>query len=177
VSADDLAGIEYVYSNFYRFGPAITYNSSSNSGRGRNQVTYAHLMTALDPGGTPQSYLASDAGFQLMRDLHQRNLVVPVVGNFAGAKALRAVGQYVRDHGSVVAAFYLSNVEEYLIEDGVWTAFCANVATMPLDGRSTFIKSERGDAGDGARLVNFIVPMQEEVRVGCGLPAATAAAP
>ena len=177
VSANDLAGIEYVYRSFYRFGPGITYNSSTNTGRGRNQVTYAHLMTALDPGGTPQSYLASDASFQVMRDLHQRNLVVPVVGNFAGPRALRAVGQYVRDRGSVVSAFYLSNVEDYLIEDGVWNAFCANVATMPLDAQSTFIKSERGDSAGGTRLVNFIVPMQEEVRVGCGLPATSAAAP
>jgi len=179
LSPDDLAGIEYVYANFHHFGPAITYNSSTSSSGGRNQVTYAQLMTALDEGGAPQSYLASDASFNVIRDLHERNLVVPVVGNFAGAKALRAVGQYVRDHGAVVSAFYLSNVEEYLIENGVWNAFCANVATMPLDVQSTFIKSERGySAGSsGGRLVNFIVPMQEEVRVGCGLPATVAAAP
>ena len=41
-------------------------------------------------------------------------MLVPVVGNFAGPKALRDVGQYIREHGGTVSAFYLSNVEQYL---------------------------------------------------------------
>jgi hypothetical protein len=182
---EDLEGIEYVYWNFYRFGPAITYNSSSSGGGGRgNQTTYADLMMAVDAAGVPQSYLASEATFKVMKDLEQRNLVVPVVGNFGGPKALRAVGRYVRDRGAVVSAFYLSNVEQYLFQDGIWPNFCANVATMPLDPQSTFIRSERGSGfggfgggGGGGGLVNSIGPMQEEVRVGCGSPPAAAAAP
>jgi hypothetical protein len=177
---DDLEGIEWVYSNFYRFGLRITYNSSTNGGGRGGQTTYADLMMAADEAGAPQSYLASETTFQLMKDLEQRNLVVPVVGNFGGPKALKAVGQYVRDHGSVVTAFYLSNVEQYLIQDGIWGAFCANVATMPLDARSTFIRSEQGSryAGSGGRgLVNSLGSMQDEVRTGCGVPSPAAALP
>ena len=40
--------------------------------------------------------------------------------------------------------FYVSNVEEYLEQDGILPAFCANVATLPLDAASTFIRSVRG---------------------------------
>ncbi len=180
LARDDLDGIEWVYSNFYRFGLRITYNSSTNGGGRGFQTTYADLMAAADEAGTPQSYLASEATFQVMKDLQQRNLVVPVVGNFGGPKALRAVGQYVRDHGSVVTAFYLSNVENYLIQDGIWGAFCANVATMPLDARSTFIRSEQGNryAGGGGRgLVNSLGSMQDEVRTGCGVASPVAALP
>jgi hypothetical protein len=179
LSRDDLDGIEQIYSAFYRFGLRITYNSSTNGGGRGGQTTYAALMTATDEAGVPQSYLASDATFQVMKDLEQRNLVVPVVGNFGGPKALKAVGQYVRDHGSVVTAFYLSNVETYLIQDGLWGAFCANVATMPLDGRSTFIRSEQGDryAGGGRGLVNSLGSMQDEVRTGCGVASPAAALP
>ncbi len=177
---DDLDGIEYVYGNFYRFGPAITYNSSTSGGGRGNQVTYADLMVATDAAGGPQSYLASHATFLVMKELEQRNLLVPVVGNFGGVKALRAVGKYVRDHGAVVSAFYLSNVEQYLVQDGIWSAFCANVATMPLDAQSTFIRSERGFGGfgrSGGGLVNSIGPMQDEVRVGCSPSSAAAATP
>ncbi len=177
---DDLDGIEWVYSNFYRFGPHITYNSSTNGGGRGSQATYTGLMTAADEAGAPQSYLASEATFQVMKDLEQRNLVVPVVGNFGGPKALKAIGQYVRDHGSVVMAFYLSNVEQYLIQDGIWGAFCANVAAMPLDARSTFIRSEQGDryaGGSGRGLVNSLGPMQDEVRTGCGVSSPAAARP
>ena len=75
-----------------------------------------------------------------MKSLQRRNLIVPVVGDFAGPKALRAIGAYARSRGATVAAFYVSNVESYLKRNGVWTSFCANVASMPLDADSVFIR-------------------------------------
>ena len=86
----------------------------------------------------------SEEKFRFLKDLEARNLVVPAVGNFSGPKALRAVGQYIRDHGATVTAFYLSNVESYLRRDGSWPAFCANVATMPIDDGSFFIRPSGG---------------------------------
>jgi hypothetical protein len=66
---------------------------------------------------------------------------VPVVGNFAGPKALQAVGDWVRDRGSFVTAFYVSNVEQYLFQDGLFETFAGNVATLPVTPSSTFIRS------------------------------------
>ncbi len=165
---EDLDGIEYVYYNFYWFGPSITYNSSTsgNSGRG-NMATYADLMSASDAEGIGRSYLASEDTFQFIKHLQARNLLVPVVGNFGGPRALRAVGQYIREHGATVSAFYLSNVEQYLTQDNLWGQFCANVATMPLDETSTFIRSgQRGFGRGGGGLRNEIASMLAETR-GC----------
>ena len=64
-----------------------------------------------------------------------------VVGNFGGPKALRAVGKYIRDHHEVVTTFYVSNVEQYLFQDGIWPDFYQNVATLPVDDASTFVRS------------------------------------
>src|SRR6185436_21155613 len=114
---------------------------------GIGSATYRDLMAAVDSDGLSRSYLASEDTFKVMKDLEQRNLLVPVVGNFGGPKALRAVGQYVREHGGTISAFYLSNVEQYLSQDGLWNNFCANVATMPLDEHSTFIRSTQGGSG------------------------------
>ena len=75
-----------------------------------------------------------------MKDLEARNLVVPVVGDFGGPKAIRAVGSYLKQRTAMVTAFYLSNVEQYLRQDGKSTAFCRNVATLPLDASSVFIR-------------------------------------
>jgi hypothetical protein len=69
---------------------------------------------------------------------------VPVVGNFGGPKAIRAVGKYLKERGATVTAFYLSNVEQYLNQDGIWGNFCGNVASLPLDAASTFIRSRSG---------------------------------
>ena len=169
LSDSDRAGIiDAVYYNFYWFGPRITYNSSTGgSGRG-NMATYHDLMTTTDDLGAQRSFLASEESFRFLKGLEERNLVVPVVGNFAGPKALRAVGQYIRDHESTVTAFYLSNVEQYLSQEGLWRTFCGNVATMPLTERSTFIRSSQNRGGGGGGLVNQLGGMQAETKSCAG---------
>lgn len=166
--SNDLDGIDYVYRSFYWYGPSINYNSSNNSGFGRmSTTTYAQLMVAADRGGRPWSYLATEDAFRVMKTLEAHNLLVPVVGNFGGARALKAVGRYVREHGAIVGAFYLSNVEQYLQQDGLWGTFCGNVASMPLDDASTFIRSR---SGGGGTFENLLAPMRAETQ-GCAVPA------
>ena len=145
LGAEDLAGIEYVYRNFHRFGPAIHYTSSINGRQGAS--SYATLMAATDAKRTERTYLATEQNFASVKTLQSRNLIVPVVGDFAGPKALRAIGSYIRDRGATVTAFYVSNVEMYLQRNGVWPTFCANVAALPLDATSTFIRPGEGSGG------------------------------
>jgi len=146
--ADDPDGIGYVYYDaFFKGGPDLNYSFGSGGGMGGgNSPTYEQLMLTNDGTGKNRSYLASEESFAFVKDFETRNLLVPVVGNFGGPKAIRAVGQYVRDHGGTVVAFYLSNVEQYLTGD-LWPAFCASVATLPLDETSTYLFSGRGAPG------------------------------
>ena len=139
-------GLIHVYDAFYRAGPEINYNfSSGGGGFGRGMPNYATLMVQTDGAGAHRSYLASEALFRTLRDLEIKNLLVPLVGDFAGAKALRSVGQYLKDHGVTVTAFYTSNVEQYLFQDpDNWRRFYANVGTLPIDASSTFIRSVGG---------------------------------
>ena len=166
LSKDDLEGIAYVYSNFYWFGPSLTYSSSSGGTGGRgNFVNYQALMVADDGAGVSRSFLANDDNFMFMKDLETRNLLVPVVGNFGGPKAIRSVGKYVRDRGGLVSAFYLSNVEQYLNQQGLWYAFCGNFATLPLDESSTFIYSQSGGSGGGGgNLLSWYRPILADVK-------------
>jgi len=164
LSANDLDGIEYVYNNFYRFGPGINYGSSGRGGFG-NGVTYADLMVATDSEGVSRSYLANEENFGVLKSLEAKNLIVPVVGNFAGPNAIRAVGKYVKEKEGTVSAFYLSNVEQYLQQDGIWDDFCRNVAALPLDASSTFIRSVRGGRfGLGSGLNSDLGDMLSEAR-------------
>jgi len=146
---EDLRGIEYVVYKFYWFGPVIQY--SSTFGRMRASMpTYYDVMVSTDAAGVSRSYLATEENFLFLKRLHSRNLLIPVVGNFGGAKALRAVGKYLKEQNATVAAFYLSNVEQYLSQDGRWPAFCHNVASLPIDEQSTFIRSMRGAPPGGS---------------------------
>jgi hypothetical protein len=165
LTAEDLKGIEYVHGTFSYYGPGLQYWSTGGRGNGRNVPTYWDLMVADDGKGQTRSFLASDENFQVLKDLHERNLFVPVVGNFAGPKALRAVGRYIREKDATVGAFYLSNVEQYLSRDGSWYTFCSNVASLPLDATSTFIRSVRNSTyGPGVGLDSELGNMADEIK-------------
>jgi hypothetical protein len=169
---EDEPGIRYIYEYFGRWGPELTYWMSGGGGRGggfRNSPTYADLMVATDAAGLLRGYLASEENFATLKDLETRNLLVPVVGNFAGPKALRAVGGWVKAHNGLVSAFYLSNVEQYLNMDGIWMDFCANASRLPIDDSSQFIRSYRGGTapgfGGGASLNQGLNPMMVDLKV------------
>jgi len=167
LSDGDRTGIEYVYHAFYNFGPALNYSSTGGFGA-RYQPSYADLMVATDEAGLNRSFLANDENFQFMKSLETKNLLVPVVGNFSGPKAIRAVGDYIRTKGATVSAFYLSNVEQYLYQDRIWGNFCRNVATLPLETSSTFIRSVRGGGGGpGGGLNSELGNMQADIK-DCG---------
>jgi uncharacterized membrane protein YgcG len=96
-----------------------------------------------------RGFLATEDNWRVMKDLETRNLLVPVVGDFGGPKAIRTVGAYLKEHDAVVSAFYLSNVEQYLNRSGTEDAFICNVAALPLDEASTFIFTGGGRYGGG----------------------------
>ena len=97
---------------------------------------------------------------------------MPLVGNFAGPKAIRAVGAWLKAHNGMVSAFYLSNVEQYLNMDGIWMDFCANASRLPIDESSQFIRSYRGGGGPGfgggASLNQGIYPMITDLKLCAG---------
>jgi len=155
---EDQINIEHVYTVFHDDGPEINYNSGTLNGRGRGGMpNYIDVMTATDPQGQQRSYLATEENYRFLRELEGRNMLIPLTGDFGGKKAIRAVGQYLKDHGATVSAFYLSNVENYLFQNqggpgnpnGGVASFYANVATLPLDSSSTFIRSRSGGGGGG----------------------------
>ena len=47
-----------------------------------------------------------------------KNLIVPVSGDFGGPQAIRAIGAWLKSRGGTVSAYYVSNVEQYLFQDG-----------------------------------------------------------
>ena len=57
--------------------------------------TLRDLLLETDRQGRRASYLAGEADFQYLKELERRNLVIPVVGDLGGPRALRAIGQFL----------------------------------------------------------------------------------
>src|SRR5262249_40616682 len=142
LSPDDEASIQYVFSSFYACGPDLTYNGVAGGGFGRRMPSYAEMLQMTDEEGINRSYLGTEENFRILQDFQKKNLIVPVVGDFAGSKAIRAVAAYLKQHDALVSAFYVSNVEQYLFQQGDdWSKFYRNIETLPLDPTSSFIRS------------------------------------
>jgi hypothetical protein len=192
LTREDSASLDYVYGAFYEAGPLINYSFRPGSGdvringeritlgvsgdvigstiipfQRRGMANYAELQSATDGAGNYFAFLATEAAYRSVRDMQVRNMIVPVVGNFAGPRAIRAVGDYLRAHSATVTAFYLSNVEQYLFQQGDdWKKWFENVAALPLDSTSTFIRSGRGGTSGGViGLASMLASMHEQVRM------------
>ena len=170
LSDQDVSNIEYVYQVFVEAGPALDYQVGGGGFGGGGSPTYMDLMTMTDADGKNRSYLASEENYKIVRDMEMKNLIVPLVGDFGGPTAIRRVGQYLKDHDATVTAFYLSNVEQYLFQDNGWRRFYSNVATLPIDPTSQFIRTVNGGNGGrqyrgfGMRFETLLSPMTDVIK-------------
>jgi len=164
LNREDRESIEEIYRVFFTLGPDLTYSSADTYAPAG--PSYESLMTLTDVYGQNWSYLSSEENFQFIKEMQRKNLIVPLVGDFSGYKTIRTVGRYLKDHHSIVSAFYVSNVEMYILAAPKWKAFCANVAALPMDESSMFIRfvlgqyaRARSPNGFGPRNLSVIGPM------------------
>jgi hypothetical protein len=142
LSADDEASIKASLWPFFDRGPDIKWDPDGGSWI----PTYAELMTGTDRDGNSHGFLSSETNFQIVKRYETNNRIVPLVGDFAGVTTLRAVGRYLKEQHDVVAAFYTSNVQAYFTGDAP-ARFLENVATLPVDAHSRFIRTRFQTAG------------------------------
>lgn len=145
LSPDDQASLEYVYGSFRTWGFDVGFESGGRRGRGfRRLPNFRELLAQRDVNGKQGNFLGDKDDYDFVRGMHRRNLIVPVVGDFSGKKALAAVGAYLRKRGLTVSVFYLSNVEIVLLDWGSvaqFSRFAENVRQLPTTDRSLLIRS------------------------------------
>jgi hypothetical protein len=145
LSPADLATIRRFHGAFIQRGMALQFNSHGRPPQS-HYPTLRDLIVATDRAGHAWHYLAAEADYQFVRQLHARDRIIPVVGDVSGPHALRAIGRAIAARGERVTAFYISNVESYLYRDGAYGRFMANLNVLPRDARSVMIRSIFGGA-------------------------------
>jgi hypothetical protein len=136
----DVATVLRFYQAFVEAGLNLRFESFNRPPR-PDYPTLRQLLLETDRAGSHANYLAAEDAFRFLQSLESRNLIVPVVGDLAGAHALKAIGRYVADAGESVLAFYTSNVEFYLMRQGGFVQYTENVKSLPVDERSVIIRS------------------------------------
>jgi hypothetical protein len=169
LSSEDLSGIEKVHQAFFQAGPGINYafgDATPAVGPPR-EATYTRLMNTTDNTGRNSSFLATEENYLYVREMQRKNLIVPLVGDFAGPAVIRNIGRYLNERKATVSVFYISNVETYL-SDPQKQAFYANVTALPVDSSSMFIRHILGNPARGLSWwrpgmsnVSTLAPMSE----------------
>jgi hypothetical protein len=93
------------------------------------------------PDGRQLGFLASEDAFRFVQRMQAEHRVIPLVGDFAGVKALPGIASYLRENKIRLSLFYVSNVEEFLFEDKVWPKWVENVLALPTDEQSLFVRT------------------------------------
>ncbi len=140
LNPDDLETVRRFHDEFAVSGLDVRYSTRSRRLR-LVFPTNRQLYLATDLDGIATSYLSTEDRWRTVRGLQNRHRILPVVGDLAGPKALRAIGDYLREIGETVSVFYLSNVEQYLFRAGSFPAFVRNVQTLPYRANSVLVRS------------------------------------
>jgi hypothetical protein len=140
LSAADLERIGEFHRAFIDAGLSLVFQA-----RGRAPAPYYPSFRTLlgehDGAGHQLSFLASEPAYQFLRGLQSRDLIVPVVGDVSGPRAMRAIATEMTSRGTPLSAFYISNVEYYIFMDGRFPAFVENLKRFPHNERSTMVRS------------------------------------
>jgi hypothetical protein len=144
---------------FYADGTNLSFKFKYGRRGGFGMPSMRELIEQVDPEGNPGNFLAVAEDYQFVRDLHEKNRIIPVVGDFAGPKALKAIATYLRRHSLNVSVFYTSNVEMYLYQSDSFGQFVENIKALPVSQGSIFIRSannRRGWSSSGYRMSAFL---------------------
>lgn len=155
ISHDEWQTIARFHQTFVRDGLGLRFNTFGR----RPQFyypTFRDLILATDAQEHRLSYLASSASYQFVRNLEQRDLVVPVTGDLGGSHALHAIADDMTRRHVRLSAFYVSNVENYLFRDGRFPRFLENLARLPRAQDAVVIRSIFG----GGPSVSAIQPLE-----------------
>ncbi|HEY6331161.1 MAG TPA: hypothetical protein VI756_17670, partial [Blastocatellia bacterium] len=115
LSYGDRVSLDYVLKAFRTSGVQISFQMGRpGGGYGWGRFpSLKDLILETDLHGKTGNFLASADDYNFVRDMQRKNLIVPIVGDFAGTKAIVAIGDWLKKNNLTVTAFYTSNVEQY----------------------------------------------------------------
>ena len=144
LDSKDTSALRYVHKAFAFGGLKITYdyNPRRESRTDGLHPKFSEIILKKDQYGRQGNFLISKKDYQFVRGMHLNNRIIPIVGDFAGTRALRSIARYLKENNYIVSAFYVSNVEYFLFQEkGVYEKFLDNVRALPIGRNSIFIRS------------------------------------
>ena len=151
LSTEDWTTIDRFHRAFITAGLDLQFTSPGRPPQS-HYPTYRDLLLETDARGRTGHFLATDAGYDFMKSLQDRDGVVPITGDLAGRHALAALGRRLAARNQQVTAFYASNVEFYLARSGALAQFYDNLRALPRAPGAVLIRSRFGGGSSSSEV-------------------------
>ncbi len=103
--------------------------------------TVGRMIGATDRSGKVAHFLATEKGYEAVRERQLEDRILPLVGDFAGTGAMKRIGDGLRDMSLDLSVVYMSDVEFFLIRAGKFDAYIENLATMPRADDAVIVRT------------------------------------
>ncbi|MBL9020806.1 MAG: hypothetical protein JNL21_01350 [Myxococcales bacterium] len=139
LTKEDEAAMKKMHHAFFEDQLAIRFELHEKNGRA--YPTLREILQTRSPSDKSGSFLASEDDFRFVQTMQREGRVVPIVGDFAGDHALPQLASYLQSEGKSVGVFYVSNVEQYLLEPKAFAKWVRNVRALPKTDKSLFVRA------------------------------------
>ncbi len=140
LSERDRSSLDHIFKSFRDEGLDISFKLDGGY-PGGYFPSFKELILQTDLSGKAGNFLAGADDYNFIREMHLKNLIIPIVGDFGGTKSLAAIGDFLRKNNLTVTAFYTSNVEQYLFDGASFDGFAKNIKKLPINDKSLFIRA------------------------------------
>jgi hypothetical protein len=137
LSEDDMVRIKRMHELF--FVRQLDLRFELHKANGRKYPSLQNLLRLRSPSGYG-TFLDTRDSFEFVQGLERQHRIVPLVGDVSQLRSLGAIADELGRRGLRLRAFYISNVEQYLIGRPSFRGWLDNLRRLPHDERSVLVR-------------------------------------
>lgn len=136
LSVEDKLKIKEMYFEFAKSGGSI------RSDTGPMNPTLRDLVYEKNALGECNNFLISQEDYDYVREMHRKNLIIPLVGNFGGDRTLKYLGKWLDGRNLKISEFYVSSVEFHIHNKShLWPKWLSNIDSLPWADNAIIIRT------------------------------------
>ncbi len=106
----------------------------------KGYVCLAEILKSVDKKEEQLNFFNSEEKYSFIRNMQLENRIIPIRGDFAGAKALKSISDYLKKNNLFISAFYVSSVELWLFKANKFKPWVENIASLPINNKSVILR-------------------------------------
>ncbi|RLT14098.1 MAG: hypothetical protein DWI24_03455 [Planctomycetota bacterium] len=117
--------------------------------------TIGSLITMKSRAGQPAHWLAQENYYSVLRTMQLENRILPINGDWSDEKGFARIVKRIEQDRQKVGLIYLSDVEFFLIRQGLFGKYVKNLMKLPLHADARIIRTSTKEIGHPERAIGL----------------------